>query len=288
MGGRRNGDAGCTLATASFVPPPPEHLLDCLTAWERFLHEDALPPLVQAALMHAQFEAIHPFLDGNGRVGRLLITLLLVAQGALPSPLLYLSAWFEATRPAYYARLAEITDAGAWEAWLQTFLNGAANQAEDALDRIARIGDLLESWRANVAKAPSRLPEKAVDLLAENPFWTVRRLAEWLGAAFTTAQRAIDRLERAGIVTLTSEARRNRVYCAHAILEILEAPPRILDEEAAWRLPPAQAGGLRSGALPAAARRARLRARHAAQGVAPAVAAPRRRRRAAAPEARLR
>ena len=222
------GEAGCTLATASFVPPPPERLLDCLTEWERFLHADSLPPLVRAALMHAQFEAIHPFIDGNGRVGRLLITLFLVAKGVLPSPLLYLSAWFESTRPTYYARLADVTDAGAWEAWLQYFLVGAAGQAEDALDRIARIDALLTGWRAEVAKSPSRLPEKAIDLHVENPFWSVRRLAEQLGVAFTTAQRAIDRLERAGIVTLTSEARRNRVYCARAILEILEEPPRIL------------------------------------------------------------
>jgi Fic family protein len=221
------GPAGCTLTEASFVPPPPEHLMDCLGALEKFLHDDTLPPLVHAALSHSQFEAIHPFLDGNGRVGRLLITLLLVAKGVLPSPLLYLSAWFEATRPEYYARLSAVTERGEWEEWLGYFLAGAAGQAEDALGRIQRVDELLSHWRGQLAKTPSRMPEKAVELFAENPFWTVNKLGERLGVAFTTAQRAIDRLESAGIVALASEGKRNRVYCAGALLAILEEPPTL-------------------------------------------------------------
>jgi Fic family protein len=221
------GPSGATLTNASFVPPPPDRLMDCLGAWEQFLHDDTLPPLVHAALAHSQFEAIHPFLDGNGRVGRLLITLLLIARGVLPSPLLYLSAWFEATRPEYYARLSGVTERGEWEEWLAYFLAGTAGQAEDALDRIRRIDDLLAGWRKRLLKAPSRLPERALELFAENPFSTVNGLAARLGVAFTTAQRAIDRLESAGIVSLTGEAKRNRVYCAREILEILEEPPRL-------------------------------------------------------------
>jgi Fic family protein len=220
------GPAGCTLADAAFVPPPPDRLMECLGPWESFLHDDTLPPLVHAALAHSQFEAIHPFLDGNGRVGRLLITLLLVDKGVLPSPLLYLSAWFEATRAEYYARLSGVTERGEWEEWLDYFLAGAAGQAEDALDRIRRIDALLSGWRDKLRKSPSRLPEQAIDLFAENPFWTVNRLAERLEVAFTTAQRAIGRLESARIVTLTGEARRNRVYCARDLLAILEEPPR--------------------------------------------------------------
>ncbi len=230
------GPAGRTLTEATFVPPPPERLLECLGAWETFLHDESLPPLVHAALAHAQFEAIHPFLDGNGRVGRLLITLLLLARGVLDSPLLYLSAYFEASREEYYARLLAVTERGEWEEWLGYFLAGAAQQAEDGLGRIRRIDDLLARWRRQVAKATSRLPDRAIDLLAENPFWTVNRLAARLGVAFTTAQRAIDRLELAGIVVRAGEAKRNRVYCARAILGILEeslrpkasraAPPR--------------------------------------------------------------
>jgi Fic family protein len=221
------GRAGCTLADATFVPPPPGELMGCLGAWERFLHDDTLPPLVHAALAHSQFEAIHPFVDGNGRVGRLLITLLLIAKDVLPAPLLYLSAWFEATRPEYYARLLGVTEGGEWEEWLGYFLAGAAGQAEDALGRIQRIDALLARWREQLAKAPSRLPERAIDLFAENPYWTVNGLAARLGVAFTTAQRAIDRLESAGIVALAGEGKRNRVYWARALLEILEEPPQL-------------------------------------------------------------
>lgn len=220
------GPPGCTLADAAFIPPPPDQLMACLGAWEKFLHDGALPPLVHAALAHSQFEAIHPFLDGNGRVGRLLITLLLVEKGVLPVPLLYLSAFFEATRQEYYARLLAVTENGEWEEWLGYFLAGVAQQAEDGLGRAERIDDLLRGWRERLATASSRLPERALALLAENPFWTVNKLAARLGVAFTTAQRAIDRLESADIVALASEAKRNRVYCARAILEILEEPPR--------------------------------------------------------------
>lgn len=221
------GPAGCTLANATFVPPPPDRLMDCLDAWEKFLHDESLPPLVHAALVHSQFEAIHPFLDGNGRVGRLLITLLLVERQVLPSPLLYLSAYFEATRPEYYARLSDVTERGEWEEWLGYFLRGVAGQAEDALGRIARIDAIVSGWRERIADAPSRLPERALDLFIENPFWTVNSLAQRLGVAFTTAQRAIDRLAAADVVTLASEAKRNRVYCARALLDILEEPPRL-------------------------------------------------------------
>jgi Fic family protein len=219
------GRAGCTLVDATYVPPPADRLMECLGDWETFLHDDSLPPLVHAALVHSQFEAIHPFLDGNGRVGRLLITLLLVHKGVLPEPLLYLSAYFEATRPEYYARLHAVTETGEWEEWLEYFLSGAAEQAEDASSRIQRIDALLLRWREKLSKAPSRLPERSLELFAENPFWTANRLAERLDVAFTTAQRAITRLESAGIVSLATKSRRDRVYCARAILRILEEPP---------------------------------------------------------------
>ena len=160
-------------------------------------------------------------------MGRLLITLLLVAKGVLPSPLLYLSAWFEATRADYYARLSAVTERGEWEEWLGYFLEGAADQAEDALGRIQRIDELILSWRKDLAKAPSRLPVRAIELFVENPYWTANRLAERLDVAFTTAQRAIDRLESSGIVALAGEAKRNRVYCARALLSILEEPPQL-------------------------------------------------------------
>ena len=218
------GPPGCTLYEASYVPPPPAELMPCLDAWERFLHDQSLPPLVHAAVAHAHFEAIHPFLDGNGRVGRLLITLLLIARGVLPSPLLCLSAYFESTRDAYYAHLLALTERGEWEEWLTYFLRGVVLQSEDALERIERLDDLLAGWRRGLAAARSRLPERALDLLAENPFWTVRGVSSRLGVAFTTAQRGIERLQASGIVTRVGEGRRNRVYCAAAVLSILEQP----------------------------------------------------------------
>ena len=221
------GPAGCTLNDATYVPPPPSELMACLDAWERFLYDDALPPLVHAALAHSQFEAIHPFLDGNGRVGRLLITLLLVKRGVIPSPLLYLSAYFEATRQEYYARLLGVTERGEWEEWLTYFLRGVALQSEDVVDRIQRIDNLFSQWKQELVRGQSRLPEKALDLFAENPFWTVGGVAGRLKVAFTTAQRAIDRLERERVVTQVGEARRNRVYCAGAILDVLEEPLRL-------------------------------------------------------------
>jgi Fic family protein len=227
------GPAGCTLADATYVPPPVDELMNCLAEWETFLHQDSLPPLVQIALAHSQFEAIHSFLDGNGRVGRLLITLLLIEKRLLGSPLLFLSAFFEATREEYYARLLGVTERGEWEEWLAYFLSGVAGQAEDAVARIARIDELLVSWRERLAAVSSRLPGRALDLFAENPFWGVPALAERLGVAFTTAQRAIDQLESAGIVELSSEAKRNRVYYAQELLAILDEPPRLLNRRTA-------------------------------------------------------
>ena len=218
------GPPGYSLTEASYVPPPADELTACLDALERFLHDDALPPLVHAGLAHAQFEAIHPFLDGNGRVGRLLITLLLVERQVLPSPLLYLSAYFEATREEYYAHLLAVTRDGAWERWLVYFLRGVRMQAQDALDRMDEIDGLFEHWREELAGVQSARPEEALRLFVENPFWTVGGIAGELGVAYTTAQRAVERLQAAGIVSPVGAAKRNRVYCARDMLEVLEAP----------------------------------------------------------------
>ena len=218
------GPPGCSLRDATYVPPPVEELMGCLDALERFLHDETLPPLVHAALAHAQFEAIHPFLDGNGRIGRLLVTLLLVVRDVLPSPLLYLSAWFEATREEYYTHLLAVTRDGAWERWLVYFLTGVSTQAEDALARIQDIDDLHERWQEELAGVQSGRPEQVLRLFVENPFRTVRGIAQELDVAYTTARRAIDRLEEAGIVSLVGPGKRNRVYCARAMLDVLEAP----------------------------------------------------------------
>jgi len=221
------GPAGCALANATYIPPSPDHLMDCLGTWEQFLHDQSLPPLIHAGMVHYQFEAIHPFLDGNGRVGRLLITLFLVERNILPTPLLYLSAFFEATRPEYYDRLNAVRTDAAWEQWIGYFLNGVARISEDALSRASRINGLLAQWRQAVAGAASRTPAQVVDLLAANPFWTTGKVAERLGVAFTTAQRAIDKLVELEVLSPTSEAKRDRVFCARAILGVLEEPAHL-------------------------------------------------------------
>jgi Fic family protein len=222
------GPPGCTLSNATYVPPPPSELMFNLGDWEKFLHDRTLPALVQIALLHYQFEAIHPFLDGNGRVGRLLITLFLVERRILPTPLLYLSAFFEATRREYYDRLFGISERREWEAWLEYFLNGIARQSEDALSRAERINQKLGQWRHAVAGFSSKTPLMIMDMLAANPYVTIKKAAEQLKVAFTTAQRSIERLEKLSIVTETSKARRDRVYCAKTILDILEEPTKLI------------------------------------------------------------
>jgi len=224
------GKPGCTPATASFVPPPPEAVEPCLAAWERFLHESDLPPLVAIALAHYQFEAIHPFLDGNGRVGRLLITLYLIERRILPAPLLYLSAFFEASRRDYYEGLRGISTRGAWQDWIEYFLMGVARMSEDALGRAGQINAKLAEWQRNVAGESTKTPIRVVELLAANPFITAKGCAEKLDIAFTTAQRAIERLERLGIVQQTDAGKRDRVYCAKSLLEILEAPAKLIPD----------------------------------------------------------
>jgi Fic family protein len=222
------GKPGDTLNQASYVPPPPDALGEQLANWERFLHDRMQPPLVHAALMHYQFEAIHPFLDGNGRVGRLLITLLLCERDILPAPLLYLSAFFEASRADYYDGLRHVTERADWETWVRYFLNGVARQSEDALSRAERINRLLETWRNALAAKPStRVALQMLDLLSANPFVTPRGAQEKLGLAYNTVMRAIRVLQEQGIVSASTEAKRGRVFCAKALLDLLEEPARL-------------------------------------------------------------
>jgi Fic family protein len=221
------GKPGSTIATASYVPPPPGEVEPCLATWEKFLHQSTLPPLVTIALAHYQFEAVHPFLDGNGRVGRLLIPLFLIERHILPTPLLYLSAFFEASRRDYYDGLRGVSERGAWNDWLEYFLLGVARMSEDALSRAMRINKLLAEWQKSVSGESSNNPLRIVELLGANPFITTTRVADRLAVAFTTAQRAIERLERAGILKQVGHAKRDRIYCAGALLDILEEPARL-------------------------------------------------------------
>ena len=221
------GTPGCTLREASFVPPPPHTLNKCLGDWERFIHETDLPVLFIAALMHYQFEAIHPFLDGNGRIGRLLITLLLCERNALPGPFLYLSAFFEATRRDYYERLNAVSSEGDWHGWFDYFLNAVMRQCEDALSRAERINALLEGFKSKVSGMTPKAAYQLVQSLAANPYVTPRGVEKELKVSFNTANKAIKVLENAGILTQLGDAKRDRVYRAETVLEILEEPANL-------------------------------------------------------------
>lgn len=221
------GPPGCTINTAKFVPPPVEYLMDCLSELEKFLHNRQLPHLIHVALCHYQFEAIHPFLDGNGRMGRLLIILLLIEKKVLPSSILYLSAFFEATRDEYYRLLYSVSAEGTWEDWLIYFLNGVAIQSEDLLSRVERIGLLIDKWQTKVAVSESHVVITIVKQLAVNPYVTIKKISEELGIAYTTAQRGVQKLESYGIIKQVNEAKRDKVYCAFEILAILEERSKI-------------------------------------------------------------
>ncbi|TVP78722.1 MAG: Fic family protein [Puniceicoccaceae bacterium] len=217
------GQAGCTLKDARYVPPPPDALGDCLREWETYLHESEEPVLITCALMHYQFEAIHPFLDGNGRIGRLMISLLLCERGALPSPMLYLSGFFDATRAEYYEALSGISERADWSNWLNYFLNGVIRQTEDVLDRAERMNAILEGWKENSAKlTPSAA--KVIYLLGSNPFVTAKKASETLGIAYNTANRSLLALEKVDILAPANDAKRDRVFVARKLLNILEEP----------------------------------------------------------------
>jgi Fic family protein len=221
------GPAGCTLQNATYVPPSPDLLMDCLGTWEQFLHVQKIPPLVQVGLLHYQFEAIHPFLDGNGRVGRLLIVLFLVERKVLTAPLLYISAFFEATRSEYYNLLLAVSRESNWNQWLEYFLNGIARMSEDVLSRAERINLLLQGWKERTAGQKPKILFGVIDLLAENPFWSTKMISERLQVAFTTAQRAINVLVEKEVLSQVDNAQRGRVFCANAIMKILDEPPKI-------------------------------------------------------------
>lgn len=221
------GPPGCTLNTAKFVPPPIDYLLECLDKLESFLHDRQLPVLIHIALCHYQFETIHPFLDGNGRVGRLLITLLLIEQKILPSPLLYLSAFFEATRDEYYRQLYSVSSNGTWQDWLIYFLNGVALQSEDALSRAERINSLLNKWKLQVASGASSVPVDIVEYFTVNPYLSIKKISEELEIAYSTADRGIRKLLSENIIRQINDNKRDKVYCATEILSILEEPAKI-------------------------------------------------------------
>ena len=190
-----------TPENAVFVPPLPDEMRDALDDLERFLNEPVrLPILVRCGLLHYQFETIHPFLDGNGRVGRLLAVFYLVHEGVLPQPLLYLSAYFEAHRAEYYDRLQAVRERGELQQWLQFFLTAVNVQATDAIERAERLADLRERYRQSLVASRSRASE-VVDLMVANPFVTVRHVQDALGVTQPGALKLVRGLEERGWLT---------------------------------------------------------------------------------------
>ncbi len=217
------GPAGSTINSATLVPPPVDEMHIALAELENFIHSASdLPKLVQAGLIHYQFEAIHPFLDGNGRLGRLLVTLLLIEWGLISHPLLYLSAFFETHRLEYYDNLLAVSQQGAWEKWLRFFLRGVSSQSMDATRRIERLGTLRNHYRELLSseRAGGRLLE-ALDALFERPILTIHQLESALGVPYLSARRYIEKLIKKGIIREITGHTRNRVYRADDILEAL-------------------------------------------------------------------
>lgn len=219
------GPPGCTLNEAIFVPPPVAQMHDALDAFEKYLHsEDEYPPLIRLAFIHYQFEAIHPFLDGNGRIGRLLISLLLVSWGLLPVPLLYLSAFFEKHRSSYYDLLLKVSERGAWQEWVRFFLQGVASQARDAIRRAKRLQDLHIEWRQRVQRERlSSLTIRLIDELFFSPVLSPSEIARRFEVSHQATMQSIRKLEQMGILQEVTGRQRHRLYAALAILALLDA-----------------------------------------------------------------
>jgi Fic family protein len=221
----QNWIGGTRPGNALFVPPPATELDGCLAALEAFMHEDRsrLPPLIKAGLLHVQFETIHPFLDGNGRVGRLLVTLYLCVHGVLRKPLLYLSLYLKTHRADYYRLLQEVRERGAWEAWLEFFLQGVAETASQAFDAATRIVDLFKADRERITAESERAGSalRVHELLQQHPFLTAGQLVERTGLTMPTVNAALAALEQLGIVEEVTGRKRGRVFGYRRYLAIL-------------------------------------------------------------------
>jgi Fic family protein len=220
------GPPGASMVEATFIPPPPGPMLEALDMLERFWYsEHGLPPLVEAALVHYQFEAIHPFLDGNGRIGRLLLTLMLLERGVLSEPALYLSAYFERRRKDYYDLLLAVSQRGAWEEWLHFFLQGVSQEARDAMEKARRLLELRELHRQRYQMEGGSVHLLAlVDLLFEQPVVSVATVQQRLGIGFAWASRLVKRLAVESFLHELTGRKRDRLFAARAVLEVLEGP----------------------------------------------------------------
>lgn len=215
------GPPGSTIETAPYVPPPPDLVSDLLSDWERFANEELeMPLLIQDALLHSQFETIHPFLDGNGRLGRLVIVFFLIANGKLPSPLLYVSSYFEANRDLYYAALQAMRERGDPIPWLELFLTAVATQAKDALSRAERIMDVRERYRTVASTVGSTNAQQIAEMLAVNPLITSGRVRREVEVTRPTALRLLKSFEELGILApMSSGPRGEHQYLAREMMD---------------------------------------------------------------------
>jgi Fic family protein len=222
----QNWIGGTRPGNALFVPPPPDRLGECLDALERFIHteDDGLTPLVRAGLAHLQFETIHPFLDGNGRLGRLLITLMLCSAGVLREPVLYLSLFFKSRRSDYYRLLQEVREVGRWETWIEFFLTGVAETAEQATETARALTTLVEADRSRIAELGRASPSavRVHDLLQRRPMVTIQAVSKELGLSLPTAGKTLGMLEKIGLVHETTGKRRNRLFEYSRYLALLD------------------------------------------------------------------
>lgn len=214
------GPPGSTIESAPFVPPPPSELPALLSDWERFAHEEPeMPLLVQNALLHAQFETIHPFLDGNGRLGRLMLVFFLVARKRLPGPLLYLSAHLERNRETYYAALQTLREKGHALPWIDLFLTSVKSEATDAVGRAEQIVALRDRYLEAATSLGTPNAVALVDLICENPVVTTRSIENRLGVSRPTALRLLRRMEERGVLSeQQAGARGQRRYVAEALM----------------------------------------------------------------------
>jgi len=220
----QNWIGGTRPGNAAFVPPPPNLLDGLLSDFERYIHaDDGLPPLVRAGLLHLQFETIHPYLDGNGRIGRLLVTLLLEEWKLLSKPLLYLSLFFKRNRDDYYRLLNVVRVDGDWESWIRFFLESVASIAKEATDTARDLFALVSADRARTLAAPSSsvMAVRLFEALGQHPIVTIARVTELLEITKPTATKAVNTLVEAGILTETTGRRRDRTYSYAAYLDRL-------------------------------------------------------------------
>jgi Fic family protein len=222
------GPAGCTLNQATFVPPPPHEVPQALGDLERFLHTDTqLPLLIKIGLAHAQFETIHPFLDGNGRVGRLLITFLLCEQQVLLQPVLYLSYYFKRYRQHYYDHLQQVRDAGAWEQWLTFFLRGVIEVSQQATDTARRVLALREEDRRRITENLGRAAgngHRLLEYLYEHPIVSVNEVQELIGATYPAANDLVARLVHSDILHEFTGQARNRRFIYQRYIQLFHDP----------------------------------------------------------------